>query len=75
MSQRKGEDDRTHFRTDRIVQINNQWYFMTRESGDPLGPFDSYDRTVREAKHYLKDLEKYADPTLLYIPIRSQKIR
>ena len=71
MSRRKGEDDRTHFRTPRIIEINHRWYFMVRETEEPIGPYGSRSSAAKEAEQYLKDLEKYPNPTLLYRPIRS----
>jgi hypothetical protein len=66
MSHRQGETDRPHFRTERIVQVNDRWYFLTRESEEPIGPFGSYNGAEKVVRDYLKDLEQYPDPTLMY---------
>lgn len=39
MSRRAQENDSTHYRSERQVAINGQWFFMTRESPTPKGPF------------------------------------
>ncbi len=51
MVRRAGEENRTSnfFRTDRYIQINEQWYFMTR-GGSQEGPF----RNRLEAEESLK---------------------
>jgi len=35
-----GDSASFHFQSNRFVQQNGQWYYMTRE-GDERGPFDS----------------------------------
>lgn len=45
-SVRRGEKMRSWFRGERFLQINHQWYFMTREGSD-VGPFVS--REVAES--------------------------
>ncbi len=39
---RTGEEERRHFRSDRIFESNGGWYYTTREDGR-IGPFDSSD--------------------------------
>lgn len=38
MMQRKGEPEKIHFRSDRVIEINGAWYFLVREMADPIGP-------------------------------------
>ncbi len=39
MENRRGEDERMYFRSDRFYSIDNKYFFSTRE-GDEVGPFD-----------------------------------
>ncbi len=61
MVRRAGEENRTtnFFRTERYVQINEQWYFMTR-GGSQEGPF----RNRMEAEESL----------LLFIAVRNSNL-
>ncbi|MFK7731905.1 MAG: DUF6316 family protein [Pseudomonadales bacterium] len=61
MVRRAGEENRTtnFFRTERYVQINEQWYFMTR-GGSQEGPF----RNRMEAEESL----------LLFIAVRNSTL-
>lgn len=52
---RKGEEDKTHFRSDRIVVMNGQYYFMTREQTHE-GPFDSRLDAERELHLYIRHM-------------------
>lgn len=66
MTHRADEEDCIHFRSERFVQINTDWYFMTRESEAPIGPFHSHEVAERELRHYHKDLQTVANPTMMY---------
>lgn len=61
MVRRAGEENRTtnFFRTERYVQINEQWYFMTR-GGSQEGPF----RSKMEAEESLR----------LFIAVRNSNL-
>jgi hypothetical protein len=52
MSSRKNEQDKTHFRTERLVGINGQWFFMTRENPQPKGPFATRKKAELGLKAY-----------------------
>ena len=41
-------------RTRRVLKINNKWFFLTRESTDPLGPFDTALEAAQAAKDYVE---------------------
>jgi|GEM_PF-834373 len=45
---RAGEKEKFWYRSDRLIKIDNQWYFTTRESQD-VGPYG----TREEAEHGL----------------------
>ena len=57
MVHRKGEDDKTRFRTDRVFTVNNQWFFQTRELEKPLGPCPTREKAERCLKSFLRDVE------------------
>lgn len=42
------------FRSNRFVCINGQWYFQTRESADPVGPFSSKGEAIKASETFLK---------------------
>jgi len=54
-SVRAGEDDKTHFRSDRVVVMNGKYYFMTRENTQE-GPFDSRLEAERELNLYIRHM-------------------
>ncbi len=66
MTHRDKEKDATHFRSERLIQINGQWFFTCRESDQPIGPFSSRAAAAHEIDRYKKDLEKNPNPTLSY---------
>ena len=55
MPARCGEKDKTWFRTDRIQQVNSQWYFMTRENTQE-GPFSSRREAELELNLYIRHI-------------------
>ncbi|MDO7653735.1 MAG: DUF6316 family protein [Porticoccus sp.] len=59
---RKGEDDKTHFRSSRVESINGQWFFSVREIDKPIGPFPSQDEALAHAKSYSKDIAEGRTP-------------
>lgn len=48
---RIGEDNKSYFRSDRTVLVNDRWYFLSRETG-PEGPFGSRDDARDAAQRY-----------------------
>ena len=58
---RTGEDDKTHFRSDRVVVMNGRYFFMTRENTQE-GPFDSRLDAERELNLYIRHMN---DPSQL----------
>ncbi len=52
---RQGEEDKTHFRSDRIVVMNGQFFFMTRENTQE-GPFDNRLDAERELMLYIRNM-------------------
>lgn len=54
---RTGEKPRSWFRSERFLQINHQWYFMTREGRD-VGPFVSRDIAESAANRFIESIKK-----------------
>ncbi len=52
---RTGEDDKNHFRSDRVVVMNGQYFFMTRENTQE-GPFISRLDAERELTLYIRHM-------------------
>lgn len=52
---RRGENDRTWYRSDRVFRCNGQWYFHTRE-GFHVGPFKTQFDAEVEAGLLIKKL-------------------
>lgn len=53
MPSRRGELERTYFRTDRIFQYQNNWYFSTRENTDE-GPYTSRKAAEHAVENYTR---------------------
>ena len=53
---RKGEEDKTHFRSSRVECINGQWFFSVREADKLIGPFASQKEALERAKTYANDI-------------------
>jgi hypothetical protein len=56
MSSRRKDDDptsRTRFRTDRVVNDNGKWYFLTRE-GRVEGPFECQAEALEHLEIYVR---------------------
>ncbi len=53
MEPRSGEEVKSRFRTERFLQVNNQWYFITRELTQE-GPFDNKAEAEKELTLYLR---------------------
>lgn len=60
MSVRVGEQDKSWFRSDRMLHVNDQWYFVTREMTEE-GPF----ATKREAEMELNLYIRHANNMML----------
>lgn len=53
---RQGENETTHFRSERIECMNGKWYFAVREKKQMVGPFNSKDAAQHAAKAYAEDI-------------------
>lgn len=60
MISRRNEQEKTHFRTERIYSVNGQWRFMTREQKD-MGPFVSRREAETELLRYIREMESTVD--------------
>lgn len=49
---RTGEDNKSYFRSDRTVLVNDHWYFLSRETG-PEGPYNSRHDARDAAERYV----------------------
>ncbi|WP_461517360.1 DUF6316 family protein [Porticoccus sp.] len=56
MSIRHGEKETTHFRSERLENLNGKWYFAVREQVNLIGPFDSKEAARHAAEAYMKDI-------------------
>lgn len=59
---RKGEEDKTHFRSSRVECINGQWFFSVREADKLIGPFPSQEEALAHAESYSKDIAEGRAP-------------
>ncbi|MDX1451664.1 MAG: DUF6316 family protein [Oleiphilaceae bacterium] len=50
---RSGEAERTWFRSERIMHVNDQWFFVTREMTQE-GPFGSRHEAEMELNLYIR---------------------
>ena len=50
---RAGEDNKSWFRSDRMMHVNENWYFLTRENTQE-GPFDSRQEAEAELILYIR---------------------
>lgn len=53
MTVRSGESEKTWFRGERIMHVNDQWYFLTREMTQE-GPFASRHEAEMELNLYIR---------------------
>ena len=58
MDVRSGEKDKTWFRGDRFLHINDKWFFMTRELTQE-GPFVSRAEAERELMLYIRHINHF----------------
>ena len=59
----KRDNDRTeelHFRSERILRINGEWYFLTRE-GQTKGPYANKNIALEHLESYLEGKLQSAD--------------
>lgn len=56
MSARHGEKETTHFRSERILCMNGQWFFAVREKTNLVGPFNSKAAAQKAATAYIEDI-------------------
>ncbi len=59
MDVRNGEKNKTWFRSERILHINDQWFFLTREQTQE-GPFTSRTDAERELNYYIRQMNHFA---------------
>jgi len=59
MSVRQGENTKTWYRSDRVLHINDKWFFLTREQTQE-GPFDTHAEAERELNYYIRSINHFA---------------
>jgi hypothetical protein len=59
MDVRLGEKNKTWFRGDRFLHINDKWFFMTREHTQE-GPFSSRGEAERELNYYIRHMNHFS---------------
>lgn len=64
MNIRKGETEKTWFRTDRFFHTNEAWFFLTRE-GVEVGPFKSPEAANHGLNRYVEAM-KHKETSGLY---------
>jgi pimeloyl-ACP methyl ester carboxylesterase len=52
---RAGEPNQRHFRSDRVYQVEEGWYCLTREAG-PLGPFSTSEEASEQLGAYISTM-------------------
>lgn len=63
MQYRKGENDKTWFRTERFFTIGVDWYATTRE-GQNLGPFKTRSMAEQGLVRFIVDLKNNRKPVI-----------
>ena len=58
MQVRRGENDKTWFRSDRFLRTETGWFFLTREHTQE-GPFLSREEAERELNYYIGHMETW----------------
>jgi Domain of unknown function (DUF6316) len=48
------QNEEMHFRSGRMLRINNEWFFLTRE-GETVGPFPDKGSALQELNSYIAD--------------------
>ena len=54
---RVGEDEKTRYRSDRVIVMNGKYYFMTRENTQE-GPFDKRLEAENELNLYIRHMNQ-----------------
>lgn len=57
MKRTDDEQETVHFQSERIIRIDGQWYFMTREE-ETVGPFIDRDSALEKLEEYLAKLSR-----------------
>ncbi len=57
LTARKGEEAKPHFRSERIMVMNGNYYFLTRENTQE-GPFETRMQAERELSLYVKHMQE-----------------
>ena len=70
---RKGEDDKTYFRSSRVESINGQWFFSVREADKLIGPFPSQEEALAHADAYSKDIAEGRQPLSVMSELAATK--
>ena len=73
MSHRAGEEDKVHFRSERIVAVNGEWFLAVRDVPNLLGPFSSKAKAERALAMFLGDLEANYTPAQALTHLRLSK--
>ena len=72
-SNRKGETGKTPPRSSRIFNMENLWYFATREGVD-IGPFYSYDEALASLQEFVEFAQLANEKTMkAFSSVRSEK--
>lgn len=58
MAVRVGETDKNWFRSDRMLHINDEWYFLTREMTQE-GPFKNRHEAELELNLYIRHVNDH----------------
>ena len=58
MNVRHGEEQKRWFRSERFLQINSEWYFITRELEEE-GPFNSRQEAEAELFNFIRKNKYY----------------
>lgn len=56
MSARHGEKEATHFRSERTLCMNGQWFFAVREKTNLVGPYNTKQSAEKAAAAYANDI-------------------
>lgn len=59
MDVRQGEKNKTWFRSERVLHINDKWFFLTREQTQE-GPFTSRGEADRELNYYIRSMNHFS---------------
>ena len=57
MKRDNDQSEKVHFRSERTLRINGEWYFLTRE-GQTRGPYADKKCALEHLEYYLEDKSK-----------------